>query len=316
MAIAGSWLAGAVTPEEYAGSTRWGTGINPVHAIWDEGPGRGESKLPLGSTGDSGTVGDDITDPNLYGFGDDDSQYYIGEDYRYLEDDHPNWGDTTVGRADRDGEIMEAGTQPDPTGFPSWGPHEVSDKDWQTGWPLGGPPGGARLRSQSEGSDLEHLNAIAVPTRGVTGGWLNKAHGEIGVPVDSDPAQLLITTSEVQLNQTRTNEAAVTRGTDDLRASIATRLTGQKVKSYAKSSGMGGGPGTPDMGPVTQDLPFRPWFFRSAAVPPPPDTTFGVMTSTEPIERVPPVDAGELVTTTETGADVSIADVQDQDYYA
>lgn len=313
MAIAGSWLAGAVTPSEYAGATRWGTGIDPIHAIWDAGPGRGPSKEPLGSTGPSDAVDTSLTDPALYGFEGEDTQFYIGEDYRYLENDHPNWDETTVGRPDRDGDIMVEGMEPDPTGFPSWGPYYAEqDSDF----PLaGGPPGGAALRAWSEGSEVENARAIAVPTQGYTGGWLNKAHGEVAYQVDSDPAQLLVTTSEVQLHQTRVNDAAAMRGTDDLRSAIATRLTGQKVKDYAKSSGMGGGPGTPDMAPVTQNLPFRPWFYRSAALPPPPDTTYGTMTGFEPIERIPPVDAGELVTTTETGQEITLADVTDEDYY-
>jgi len=316
VAISGTWLAGAVTPSEYAGATRWGTGVNPVHALWDEGPGRGPTKLPLGSEDPSGAVAPGLASVELFGYHDEDAQYYQGEDYRYMEDDHPNWGDTTVGRADRDGVIMQYGTQPDPTGFPSWGPHGLTDADWSAQSPLPGHPGGAELRAESEGSEVEHLTAMAVPTRGVTGGWLNKTHGEVAYQVDSDPAQLLVTTSEVQLRQVRVNDSAVARQTDDPRSPIDSRLTGQKVKHYAKSSGMGGGPGTPDMGPVTQDLPYRPWFFRTPAVPPPPDTTYGTMTGTEPLERIPPVDAGELVTTTETGQQVTASDFTDQDYYA
>jgi len=310
MAIAGSWAAGSVTPSEYAGATRWGTGINPIHAIWDEGPGRGPTKEPLGSVTPSGAVDPGLVGVPAYGFTTDDP-FYAGEDYRYLEDDHPNWGDSTQGRADRNGIIMAAGSEPDPTGFPSWGPHGARGEVFpQAEW-----PGGANLRAQSEGADVEQSRAVAVPSRGWSGGWLNKAHGEVSGQADSDPSQLLVTTSEVQLHQTRVNTAATIRGTDDPRSPIQTRLTGQKVKHYAQSSGMGGGPGTPDMGPVTQQLPFRPWFFRSAGTPPPPSTTYGTMSGNEPLERIPPVDAGELVTTTETGQQIDMAGAADQDYY-
>jgi hypothetical protein len=314
MAVAGSWAAGAITPSDYAGATRWGTGVNPIHAVREQGPGLGPTKLPLGSVTGGAVVGEALTDSRLYGFEDEDSQFYVSEDYRYLEDDHPNWGDTTVGRADRDGDIMVAGIEPDPTGFPSWGPgYAEPDSDFPLG---GGPPGGAELRAQSEGTEVENQHAIAVPTRGLTGGWLNKAHGEVTEAVVSDPSQYEMTTSMTQLHKTRVNDAAMARATDDPRSPIQTRLTGQKVRSFAKSEHMGGGPGTPDMAPVTQDLPFRPWFFRSAATPPPPDTTFGTMTAFEPLERVPPVDAGELVTSTETGQEVTLPDVHDQDYYS
>jgi hypothetical protein len=314
MAVSGSWAASAITPSDYAGATKWGTGINPVHAIRDEGPGRGPTKEPLGSVTGQGVVGDELTGTELYGFEDEDSQYYVGEDYRYLENDHPNWGETSSVRPDRDARIMAPdGTEPVPTGFPEWGPYYAEpDSDF----PVGGPPGGAELRSVAEGADIEHQRAVAVPSGAVTGGWLNKAHGEVLEATTSDPSQYEMTTSMTQLHKVRVNTAAVVRVTDDPRSDIGTRLTGQKVKSYAMSSGMGGGPGTPDMAPVTQDLPFRPWYFRTAALPPPPDTTYGTMTAFEPMERVPPVDAGELVTTTETGVEVSISDVGDQDYYA
>jgi hypothetical protein len=315
MAVAGNWLASTVTPSEYAGAARWGTGVNPVHAIRDEGPGRGPTKIPLGKMAGSDIVPDNLTDVRLYGFEDEDTQYYVGEDYRYLENDHPNWGETSSLRPDRDARIMAPdGTEPVPTGFPEWGPH--FDDNPVDGFPVGGPPGGSQLRSVAEGADIEHLRAVAVPSGAVTGGWLNKTHGEVLESTTSDPSQYEMTTSMTQLHKVRANTAAVIRVTDDPRSDIGTRLTGQKVKSYAMSSGMGGGPGTPDMAPVAQDLPFRPWYFRSAALPPPPDTTYGTMTAFEPMERVPPVDAGELVTTSEVGQEVSIADVADQDYFS
>src|ERR1035438_10398613 len=106
-----------------------------------------------------------------------------------------------------------------------------------------------------------------------------------------------------QLHRSLENNRAVLRGTDDPRQGIGTRLTGMKVKDYAKSSGMGGGPGTPDMKPVTQNLPYRPWFFRTAGTPPPPDTYYGTMTGFDPIERTLPVDAGEYVVTQEAPPD-------------
>ena len=310
MAIAGSWRAGAVTPAEYVGATRWGTGINPIHAVRDEGPGRGPSKEPLGSTSAGDAIDPGLLDAQEWGYAPEDATYTAGEDYRYLANDHAPWGDGTVGRADRGPVIMSEGSEPGPVGFPHWGPHGAR------GNRLAAWPGGASLRAVSEGSDVEQHHAIGVPSPGWSGGWLNKAHGAVDTPSDAGPGQVTVTTSERQVTQTRVNDAAVSRETDDPRAPIHTRLTGQKVRVYAQSSGMGGGPGTPDMAPQTQDLPFRPWFYRSAGLPPSPDTTYGTMTGTTPLERVPPADAGELVTTTETGLDVTYTEVADQDYYA
>ena len=143
---------------------------------------------------------------------------------------------------------------------------------------------------------------------------MNKAHGAVERAETSDPSQYEVATSLVQLDKTRVNDAAMARGTDDPRAPIPTRLTGQKEKIYARSSGMGGGPGTPDMAPLAQDLPYRPWFYRSAGLPPPPDTMFGTMTANEPIERTLPVDAGEYVTVQEAPPDDGTYGYTEGDY--
>lgn len=315
MAVAGSWTSQAVTPSGYAGATRWGTGINPIHAVRDGGRGRGPTKEPLGSVTPSGAVPESLDDDAAagYGYAYEDAQFYAGEDYRYVRADHPNLGEDTTGRPDRTAIIMEPGSEPGPAGFPSWGAYYA---DPESDFPLaGGPPGGADVRSVQEGAQVENAKAIAVPTRGYTGGWQSKIHGEILEAATSDPSQYEVTTSMRQLHETRVNDQAAARVTDDPRHPIGTRLTGQKVRYFAKSSGMGGGPGTPDMAPVAQDLPFRPWYFRHAATPPPPDTMYGTMTGFEPLERTPPVDAGELVTSTETGfADDGGYD--DQDYFS
>jgi hypothetical protein len=301
MAIAGAWAAGAITPSEYAGATRWGTGINPIHAVRDPGSretGIKENLLPLG---DGGTVvmPDELLGAEQWGYSSEDAAAFPGEDYRYLVDDHPNWGDSTVGRSDRDGDIMVEGRHPQPEGWPSWGAHGTGYPDFQ----LAGYPGGENLRAFSDGIDVEHLHAIAVPTPGWRGGWLNKAHGAVQEAETSDPSQYEMQTSMNQLHRSRDNNRAVTRATDDPRSVIETRLTGMKVRHWAKSSGMGGGPATPDMTPVTQNLPYRPWFFRSGAMPPPPDTTYGTMTAFDPIARTLPDDAGEYVTTQEAPPD-------------
>lgn len=303
MAIAGSWKAGAVTPSEYAGALRWGTGINPIHGH-RAGDGRPTgTKIPL-VAGDPQTdvVPEEIIGPAMWGYSAEDAQFYAGEDYRYLVEDHPNWGQTQPGRPDRDGDIMTEGIYPEPEGWPSWGPAEVDALGSIDGFPLSGPPGGANLRAYTDGLAVERRHAIAVPTPGWRGGWVNKAHGQVEEAETSDPAQYEITTSMTQLHQTRVNAAAVARGTDDPRAPIGTRLTGMKIKHYAASQGTGGGPATPDMRQQPQDLPYRPWFFRQGAMPPPPDTTWGTMTQFDPIERTLPVDAGEYVTTQEAPA--------------
>lgn len=315
MAIAGTWKAGAVTPSEYTGALRQGTGINPIHSVRDPGSretGIKENLLPLGTDpGAGGIVPEELLGPEMWGYSSEDAAMFPGEDYRYLEADHPNWDQGIVGRPDRDGDIMTAGLYPQPEGWPSWGPHGTGgDPDF----PLQSWPGGEELRAYSDGADIERHHVIAVPTPGWRGGWVNKAHGLIEEAETSDPAQYEINTSMNQLHRSLDNHRAVARGTDDPRSDIATRLTGQKVKHYAMSSGMGGGPGTPDMAPVTQNLPYRPWYFRTAATPPPPDTYFGTMTAFDPIERTLPVDAGEYVVTQEAPDDDGTYGYSEGDY--
>lgn len=300
MAISGAWKTGAITPVEYVGAERWGTGINPIHGVRDNTGQPLEAKQTLLPQVDESYVPEEIIGSAMWGYSAEDAAFYGGEDYRYLVEDHPDLGQNSVGRPDRDGDIMVAGVDPQPEGWPSWGPHE--DDNPVDGFPVGGPPGGAALRAHSDGSEIEFNHPIAVPTPGWRGGWLNKAHGAVEEAEGSDPSQYTVTTSYQQLHQTRVNTAASFRGTDDARAPIETRLTGQKVKSWPMSSGMGGGPGTPDMKPVTQNLPYRPWFFRGAAVPPPPNTMFGTMTQFDPIERTLPADAGESVLIQEASA--------------
>jgi hypothetical protein len=306
MAIAGSWLAGTVTPSEYVGALRWGTGINPIHAIPDSGSretGIKENLLPLGADDGSGAiVPEELLGPEAWGYASDDMSSWAGaEAYEYVAADHPGWGEPTEGRPDRES------IHP---GWPSWGPHGAHDQEF----PLAGYPGGDELRAQSHGSAVENARAIAVPTRGWRGGWLNKAHGAVERAETSDPSQYEVATSLVQLDKTRVNDAAAARGTDDPRAPIGTRLTGQKEKHYAKSFRMGGGPGTPDMGQQGQNLPFRPWFYRSAGLPPPPNTFYGTMSGNEPIERTLPADAGESVILQEAPADDGTYGYTEGDY--
>ena len=297
MAIAGTWKSNNITLP-YAGATKWGTGINPVHAQPEQIP-RGEIKLPLGSTGPGGVEPESLQGPVAWGYQSEDAQYYAGEDYRYLAEDHPNWGedDSSGSRPDRDGQIMAEGEYPQPEGWPSWGPHNSEYPDFNRG----GPTGGASVRSFSDELELERGRAIAVPTQGSRGGWENKEHGNINDAHISDPRQYEINTSMTQLHSKLDNARAVSRVTDSPRTPITNRLTGVKIKTYAKDINMGGGPGTPDMLPQSQDrIPKRPFFYRTGGAPPMEQHQYNSITYFDPIERTLPDDAGATVTTQES----------------
>ena len=294
MAVAGTWKAQNAAPLEYEGATRWGTGYNPVHAV-HEGIPRGPSKLPLGSTGPGGVTPESLLGPVAWGYQAEDAQFYQGEDYRYLDADHPNWGDNSTGRADRDGQIMQDGAYPQPEGWPEWGPH--NDDNPVDGFPLAGPPGGLGVRSYSDQLELERGRAIAVPTPGWRGGLENKTHGNVNEARTSDPGQYEINTSMRQLHSHLDNTRAVTRQTDDPRTPIENRLTGVKVRPRALDFNMGGGPGTPDMLPQSQDaIPKRPFFYRQGAMPALEQHDYNSINYFDPIDRTLPADAGATIT--------------------
>lgn len=294
MAIAGGWRA-ASTIEPYAAANQWGNGINPVHAV-PAGIPRGGPKLPLGSTGPGDMPPEILLGPAAWGYQAEDASLYVGEDYRYLAEDHPNWGQGITGRPDRDGDIMTVGAYPQPEGWPAWGPY--NDDNPVDGFPLSGPPGGAGVRANSDQLELERGRAISVPTPGYTGGWQSKVHGNVNEARTSDPSQYEVATGLRQLHSRLDNGRAVARGTDDPREPIGNRLTGVKVRLWARSWGMGGGAGTPDMFPQQLDtVPKRPWFYRTGATPPPEQHTWNEITYFEALQRTPPDDAGASVTT-------------------
>lgn len=287
MAITGAWKARQVVPEEYAGALQWGSGVNPVHAVRSGPPGAQGRIISVAGMGAEPSP-EEILGPTQWGYCAEDEQFYAGEDYRYLRDDHPNWGENGAGRPDRSGEIQEYGLAPQPEGWPSWGPH--FDDNPVDGFPVGGPTGGGVLREYTDGLDIERRHAIAVPTGGVSGGWLNKQRGAQLEARTSDPAQYEVNTSMRQVHQSSENTRAVVRHTDETRTAIRARTAGMKTKTYGKSFEMGGGPGTPQMFPYQQDVLFRPFFYRSAGVPPMEQHTWNEMEGRTPIQRSVPDD--------------------------
>src|SRR6266487_2982335 len=141
--------------------------------------------------------------------------------------------------------------------------------------------------------DVTTSHAVAVPTPFVTGGWLSKqrgadAHTEAAQEPGQDRYQLAINTSPVQGQgvQSLDNQRAVQRGTDTPRTSILSRTAGMAEKAYARSFGMGGGPGTPDMQPFQQSAGLkRPWLTRVAALPPAEEHFMNTMEARVPIQR-------------------------------
>lgn len=310
MAIGGTWAARSANAQAYTGALRWGTGVNPVHGLRDN-PGRVTgSKTVLHPVGDAYDVPEAILDGDDFVSAEWDGEGpYPDETFRYQETG-PRWGTST--------EAFRGETNSDAMGEqPSWGVYY--DDDGTGEFPRPGPTGGTQeWLDVSHGEDIERQHAIAVPTGGVSGGWLNKARGQLAHAEAQDPAQpgyqLAVNTAEQQGQgvKSRTNERAVARGTDAPREGIQSRTAGMVVRQFAMSFGMGGGPGTPDMQPFQQTPGLkRPFAYRSPGLPPMEDHTWNEMEGRVPLQRTVPPDPyqGDPETAGATGGTDAINDM-------
>lgn len=185
--------------QSYTGPTKWGTGINRVHALADDGTGRviAPDEAPYGLPASSPLLG------SAYG--------YTSEDLAATGDmgftaEHPGWGQSAKrGQSD----------------LPSWGHRK-------------GPPSGTGLRALKRGMSEKETEAQVLPSESVSEGWTNKTHGSVLNSVVSDPSQYERQTSMQQRDAVRVNSAATIRGTDVAREDIGSRIVGMKVKNYSE----------------------------------------------------------------------------------
>jgi len=313
MAISGTWAERYANAQSYTGATRWGTGVNPVHALRDN-PGRvtgvKENLYPLGDASDA--VADTILNADDFTGTDwDGEEPYPDEVFRY-QDTRPRWDEVTPQfRGESNSAAM--GEQP------AWGVYY--DDDVTGEFPQPGPTGGTQEWTDiSHGEDTERQHAIAVPTRGLQGGWRNKARSSAALAAQNttqavgDPAaQWAVNTGQVQGQglQSLDNSRALARGTDSPRSPIRSRTAAMRAYSPATSSGMGGGPGTPDMYPfqLTAGLK-RPFTARSPGLPPEEEHYWNEMEGRYPLQRTVPPDPyqGDPEVTGDTGGAAAIAD--------
>jgi hypothetical protein len=221
VAITGNWHGRTATQ---AGPRQLGTGWNPVHA---QRTGDGRNTAPQGNTG--------WVDPSLeettYDYGYDDA--LTTEVYGYGPDtgtsDHPGWGEP----------------EKQVEGFPSWGEYQA------------GLPGGTQIRSQDHGAEASYVSRNPVELSAMAG-WQNKMHGDVTVPITSDPSQYEVTTSMRQLNASRQGSQSSGRASE-YNSPIGSRIVGMKVREMT---------GDPQrwwaMQPKEQIMRIRPWWARQA----------------------------------------------------
>jgi hypothetical protein len=256
--LSGAWSQQNAWANQYAGALKWGTGYNPVHEQYGAGP-------PLRTTGrDPGPEEAEFTSeglpavlesPDLYG--------YTMEDIQTIQ--------TFPGRPPPVGSSRD-GQRTDMDSYPPWGPHI--------------PTGGTVFRTISEGAEVHRHTPISYPTETVTEGWDNKLTGEVEDAGTSDPVQYERQTSMQQVDPVagRNNDLAVSRGTDDPRAIIRTRLVGQKIKPWSTGERL------QDMFPYQQDTIIRPFWYRQIGTGDPAQMAPNEMYVSNAVQREPPPD--------------------------
>jgi hypothetical protein len=230
--------------QPYHGAGVWGTGINPVHLYYGSPPVRLNPTRPLQGRPQPGGPVAEITQPweavpeissNLWGYTHEDSSY-TGVEY----DNRPSWG-----------QPEDDPTKASTFDQPSYNASGAVKNDFRAAF------GGAFRTFRGKHPRADYM----IPTETVSEGWLNKAvSGVVAVATPSDPAQYERQTSMQQRFQTRGNQQAVGRNTDEPRAGIASRVQPQLEKVYS------GQERHYDMFPQQQspDALERPFYYRTA----------------------------------------------------
>lgn len=256
--LSGAWSQLNANANQYAGALKWGTGVNPVHGFYGEGPPlrvTGREPGPEESSFETEGVPISLLSPEEYG--------YTMEDVQTIQ--------AFPGQPPAVGTPRDV-TRTNMDSFPSWGPAI--------------PTGGTVFRGIAEGARVFRNRVISYPTETVTEGWDNKTSGEVADAETSDPGQYERQTSMQQVDPVagRNNDLAVERGTDDPRAIIRTRLTGQKLKPWSTGERL------QDMFPFQQDTIIRPFWFRQMGTGDPSQMQPNEMYVSEAIQRQPPPD--------------------------
>lgn len=287
----------------YATASVWGTGIDPVHSYYGEGP-------PLRMLGRDGTIG---SSPVA-------NEHPRSREYQQAADsdshDPPQevtWGYEVDYGPDSFGMGADAPVSVSDTTFavdqymddrPAW--NEPSEQtrmrsDASTMAPWG--RSGAFMRAIREGSHRYRLNSQeqltgqgdgyqpisaepsnSNPTETVSEGWLNKVTSFVANAEPSAATQYEVQTSMRQRFGTRDNRRAMMRDTDDERSQIDSRVMPMMEKVYST------GERSYDMFPYQIDQIERPFRNRTAGVGPAEWMTANEYNAVTAVQRTPPAD--------------------------
>ncbi len=286
--LTGNWVAQNTSSnaQDYSGALKWGTGINPVHLVKWEGE-------PLRTTGRDPGPDDPSDKPS------DVPAVLVGPDiYGYTMEDIASLSGNFTPFTPAVGDEIESRRAENYSDLPDWGviPEDNARQDFGLEQELARPL-------------WDGIALVSFPTETVTEGWDNKLTGKIAAARTSDPIQYEMQTSMQQVDPPagRNNGAALARGTDDPRANIMTRLTGQKIKPWSTGERLA------DMFPYQQLMGVRPFWYRQAATGNPAQLEPNEMYVSNPIERVVPPDPD--LGTQETQIDPSYGYTQEDGIY-
>lgn len=262
MAIPRNYSGALFADVPYVGALKWGTGINPIHAIRDSEGGRN-----IAPDGTSNLVPQALTQGAVtdeYGYTSENQQYAVAVQETGWEtgtDDRPPLGDDFGTRAD----VTE--------GYPSYG------------YGPAGTANGNYIRSIEHGA-IASNTPNQVPTETVSEGWLNKVTGPVIEPGSgiSDPSQYTIQTSMQQLRRTRAGSQRGGGSASKFDAPITTRVPGQKIKVYST------GQRSYDMFPRQQEQSFRPFWSRTGGTGRVEEMLPNAWYQSQPLNREAPAD--------------------------
>lgn len=287
----------------YATASVWGTGIDPIHAYYGEGP-------PLRMLGRDGHLGSSPVareSPR-------DREYQQAADSQSLDPPQEvTWGYDVDYGPDSFGQGPDSPISLVDTTFavtqfmddhPSWNvaPEQArlrSDASTQAPWGTGGGimrairAGAARYRLNPEeqltgqGDGYQPISAEpsnSNPTETVSEGWLNKTTTFVAEAEPSSVEQYEVQTSMRQRFGIRDNMRAVARATDDERSRIASRVEAMIEKVYST------GERSYDMFPYQIDQIERPFRNRTAGLGPAEWMQANEYSPVTPVRRTPPPD--------------------------
>lgn len=275
--ITGTWARSYTAP--FSDASKWGTGINPIHAQYGSAPlrvyGRNSTMPDVHMPGAGGPADfietgapwgyqpEDIAGLDVYAIGTPEANW---AGVPFEQDDWPDWSQTTT--------QTRANTDPRSV-YPVSSPGGVAEHTRGIRW----GPGSADMWVSKQ-----------VPTETVNEGWTNKPASGMGEGssgddvIVSDPSQYEVQTSMTQRTKAQDNSRSQLRGTDDDRAAIPSRIVPMRLKIYSE------GERHYDMTPRDMDDIPRPFWYRTAGTGRNLEMLPNEMVVISPLQRTPPPD--------------------------